>query len=227
MPPALGRKAAEKYPWNLTRFGPAEGSGLATIATVRARAKTIATRHRADPRALADIALDLAARDEQLAFELFRASKRAVLTLTAREVEGLLRHLHDWGSTDCFACFVSGVAWREGVIADAMVLKWTRSDNRWTRRAALVSTVPLNLPARGATAPDGEPKKTLAVCTRLIDDRDDMVVKAMSWALRELSRRDAKATRAFLNEHRDRLAARVIRETTNKLTTGLKNPRSV
>lgn len=216
--------AAEKYPWNLNRFGPAEGSDLATIATVRARAKAIAVRHRADPRALADVALDFVAKDEQLAFELFRASKKAVLALTPREVEGLLRHLHDWGSTDCFACFVSGVAWREGVIDGAMVLNWTRSEVRWTRRAALVSTVPLNLPARGATAPDGEPKKTLAVCTRLIDDRDDMVVKAMSWALRELSRRDAKATRAFLNKHRDRLAARVLRETTNKLKTGLKNP---
>lgn len=197
---------------------------MATIATVRARAKAIAARHRANPRALAEVALDCVAKDEQLAFELFRASKKAVLALTPREVEGLLRHLHDWGSTDCFACFVSGVAWREGVIDGAMVLNWTRSEVRWTRRAALVSTVPLNLPARGATTPDGEPKKTLAVCTRLIDDRDDMVVKAMSWALRELSRRDAKATRAFLNKHRDRLAARVIRETTNKLKTGLKNP---
>jgi 3-methyladenine DNA glycosylase AlkD len=30
----------------------------------------------------------------------------------------------------------------------------------------------------------------------LVDDRDDMVVKAMSWALRELAKHDPKAVRA-------------------------------
>jgi 3-methyladenine DNA glycosylase AlkD len=31
---------------------------------------------------------------------------------------------------------------------------------------------------------------TLEVCRALIDDRDDMVVKALSWALRELANRN-------------------------------------
>jgi len=52
-----------------------------------------------------------------------------------------------------------------------------------------------------------------------------MVVKAMSWALRVLSQRDQKSVREFLNEHRDLIAPRVIREVSNKLSTGLKNPR--
>jgi 3-methyladenine DNA glycosylase AlkD len=52
-----------------------------------------------------------------------------------------------------------------------------------------------------------------------------MVVKAMSWALRELSKRDQKAVRSFLDEHRDKLSARVLREVRNKLSTGLKNPK--
>jgi 3-methyladenine DNA glycosylase AlkD len=64
------------------------------------------------------------------------------------------------------------------------------------------------------------------VCTGLLDDRDDMVVKAMSWALRELAKRNPRAVRTFLSEHGDRLAARVRREATNKLTTGRKSPRA-
>jgi 3-methyladenine DNA glycosylase AlkD len=52
-----------------------------------------------------------------------------------------------------------------------------------------------------------------------------MVVKALSWALRELVVHDPDAVRAFLSEHEDVLAARVKREVRNKLTTGLKNPR--
>ena len=67
--------------------------------------------------------------------------------------------------------------------------------------------------------------KTLMVCEMLVADRDDMVVKALSWALRELSKRDPKAVSKFLREHDGVLAARVVREVNNKLTTGLKNPR--
>ena len=59
----------------------------------------------------------------------------------------------------------------------------------------------------------------------LVGDYDDMVVKAMSWALRELVVHDADAVAEFLSEHEDVLAARVKREVRNKLTTGLKNTR--
>jgi 3-methyladenine DNA glycosylase AlkD len=51
-----------------------------------------------------------------------------------------------------------------------------------------------------------------------------MVAKAMSWALRELVIHDPEAVREFLKDHGDVLAARVKREVTNKLNTGLKNP---
>lgn len=199
---------------------------MAAIATVRARAKAIVAELRANPRALAVKALRLAREDEQLAFEVFRASRKAVLELSPAEIETLLTVLHDWNSTDCFGSFVSGVAWREGVLGDAAVRRWARSEARWTRRAALVSTVPLNLDARGATAPRGEAERTLGVCTLLVADRDDMVVKAMSWALRTLAAKNEPAVRAFVREHEPRLAPRVLRETRNKLRTGLKNPRS-
>jgi len=85
-----------------------------------------------------------------------------------------------------------------------------------------VSTVPLNSRARGG---GGDTARTVAVCRTLVGDRDDMVVKAMSWALRELAKRDPSAARRFLTAHRKELAARVLREVGNKLATGLKNPR--
>ena len=51
-----------------------------------------------------------------------------------------------------------------------------------------------------------------------------MVVKALSWALRALTVHDPEAVRAFLADHD--VAARVRREVTNKLETGLKQPRA-
>ena len=80
----------------------------------------------------------------------------------------------------------------------------------------------LNNKARGGS---GDPVRTLAVCKLLLNDRDDMVVKAMSWALRELVKHDTNAVQEFLELHLDTLTARVVREVSNKLNTGLKNPR--
>jgi 3-methyladenine DNA glycosylase AlkD len=84
-----------------------------------------------------------------------------------------------------------------------------------------VSTVPLNLRAAGGT---GDTARTLEVCRRLAADRDDVVVKALSWALRELVVWDPEAVRAVLHDQGDALAARVRREVNAKLNTGLKAP---
>ena len=46
--------------------------------------------------------------------------------------------------------------------------------------AALVATTGLNVRNRGGY---GDPQRTLMIATLLVDDHDDMVEKAMSWAL--------------------------------------------
>jgi hypothetical protein len=56
-----------------------------------------------------------------------------------------------------------------------------------------------------------------------VDDRHDHVVKALSWALRNLSSRDRAVVERFVADHGARLAARVRREVGTKLTTGTKN----
>ncbi len=199
---------------------------MSSLHSTRLRAREITRAARADPRTLVPQIRSYCSRgQEQLAFEICRASPAAVLSMTTREIESLLPSLHDWNSTDCFGCFVAGVAWREGTLKNSTISRWARSRNLWIRRAALVSTVPLNLAARGATAPAGEPRKPIAICTLLVDDREDMVVKGLSWALRVLARKDATAVRSFIAAHERRLAPRVLREVRNKLSTGLKNPK--
>ena len=59
----------------------------------------------------------------------------------------------------------------------------------------------------------------------LVADRHEMVEKALSWALRELAKRDSGSVEGFLAEHVAEVGARVEREVKNKLTTGIKNPR--
>jgi 3-methyladenine DNA glycosylase AlkD len=66
--------------------------------------------------------------------------------------------------------------------------------------------------------------RTLQVCRQLAGDQDDMVAKALSWALRELVVHDPGAVQEFLEKYDHVLSARVKREVKNKLATGLKNP---
>ena len=157
-----------------------------------------------------------------VAYELVLHHGPALESLTRKEVEKLGAGIRHWGDVDAFACLIAGPAWRAGHIRDAAIRAWARSQNWCWRRAVLVSTVPLNSRAQGGA---GDTTRTLAVCEMLMTDRHDLVVKALSWALRELAKRDPHSVRRFLADHREELAARVFREVGNKLATGLKNPR--
>jgi 3-methyladenine DNA glycosylase AlkD len=153
------------------------------------------------------------------AYELIASHPAAIAALTPELIRRLGRGLSDWGGVDTFACYVAGPAWREGRLPTREVHAWLRSADRWQRRAAVVCTVALNVRARGGR---GDSARTLAVCRRVVGDHDDMVVKALSWALRSLVEWDREAVAGFLDEQRDKLAARVKREVTTKLRTGRK-----
>ena len=155
------------------------------------------------------------------AYELIRFHRAAFASLDDRFLADLAVGLDSWDSVDAFARTLSGPAWAHGRMSDSLVDRWSASPDRWLRRAALVSTVSLNRPREGGRV---DAPRTLAICERLVADRDDMVVKALSWALRELSRQDPESVRAFIARHEAGLAPRVKREVANKLRTGLKNP---
>jgi 3-methyladenine DNA glycosylase AlkD len=194
----------------------------------RTLARNILRAHRAssDAEVLAVALKTLASGQRYLAYELLRAAPRVLVTARVSDVRRFSVGMTTWSDVDCFGCFVAGVAWRTDRISDKEIARLASSRDRWWRRAALVATVPLNATSRGATSAAGDARRTLAVCERLLEDRDDMVVKAMSWALRELAKRNPRAVRTFLSEQGARLTARVRREVTNKLTTGRKSPRS-
>ena len=74
----------------------------------------------------------------QVAFELLEKRKDARSLLGVEEVRGLGEGNDNWASVDAFSGYVSGPLWREGAIPDEEVLAWTRSEDLWWRRTALV-----------------------------------------------------------------------------------------
>jgi len=155
-----------------------------------------------------------------VAFEIIGRDKKLLNALSYADVKDLGQNLDNWASVDHYTVGIFGVLWGKGVVKDHHIVKLLKSDHVWERRVAVVSTVALNLKSRGGT---GDTPRTLAVCERVVDERHDMIWKALSWALRELSKRDREAVYGFLEKYGERMSKRVIREVRHKLEFGTKN----
>jgi 3-methyladenine DNA glycosylase AlkD len=85
------------------------------------------------------------------------------------------------------------------------VAAWITSPHMWTRRAALVMTLPWtkqNFPKPEDLAVRD---RVLGWCADLTDDPDWFIQKAVAWWVRDLSKHDAPRARAFLSDHGGRL----------------------
>jgi len=157
---------------------------------------------------------------QQIAFEYLQSQKNLYKSLTEEYIESIEKNLDNWISVDYFGAIVVGCAWRENFVSIEKVKNYLKSDNYWIRRIAIVATVSLNQKARGGF---GDSKRTLEICRLVVDDHEEMIIKALSWSLRELAKIDKEPVVKFVNEFENRLHKKVLREVKNKLETGLKN----
>ncbi|UWQ26733.1 DNA alkylation repair protein [Leisingera aquaemixtae] len=81
------------------------------------------------------------------------------------------------------------------------VERWTQSDHMWTRRAALVATLPWAKMNNLKPADQEARERILGWAAAYVPDRDWFIQKAIGWWLRDLSKHDAARTRAFLDAH--------------------------
>jgi 3-methyladenine DNA glycosylase AlkD len=103
----------------------------------------------------------------------------------------------------------ASIAGQKRLVADPSRLDtvegWIASPRMWTRRAALVMTLPWtkqNFPKPEELATRA---RVLGWCATLADDRDWFIQKAIAWWVRDLSKHDATAAKAFLDNHGARL----------------------
>lgn len=155
-----------------------------------------------------------------LALALLQRVPRHIPHLTWAQFDRWRRDLDNWELTDGLGVKILGgwvlsdpearLGHLEALIADEEV---------WSRRLALVATVWLNRGRKDASFPDF----TLALVDRVKAERHPMITKAVSWALRELSRKHPDLVATYLEDNREALAGHVQREVSNKLRTGLKS----
>ena len=94
---------------------------------------------------------------------------------------------------------------------------WTASPHMWTRRAALVMTLPWarlnNLRPEDAARRE----RILGWAAAYVPDRAWFIQKSVAWWLRDLSKHDAARTRAFLAEHGEAMKAFARKEAARHL----------
>lgn len=82
---------------------------------------------------------------------------------------------------------------------------WTTSPHMWTRRAALVVTLPWTRLNHPKPADLAIRDRVLGWAATYADDRDWFIQKAVAWWLRDLSKHDADRVRRWLADHGERL----------------------
>ena len=82
---------------------------------------------------------------------------------------------------------------------------WTTSENIWTRRAALVATLPFTKQNFPKPVELDVRDRVLGWAATYADDRDWFIQKAIAWWLRDLSKHDPARTADFLETHGTRL----------------------
>ncbi len=103
----------------------------------------------------------------------------------------------------------ASIAGQKRLVADPHRLDevetWTQSDHLWTRRAALVMTLPWAKQNHPKPEEEAARDRILGWAAGYAEDRAWFIQKAIAWWVRDLSKHDPARARAFLDTHGPKL----------------------
>ncbi|MEM7484189.1 MAG: DNA alkylation repair protein [Bacteroidota bacterium] len=155
-----------------------------------------------------------------LAFEYFKTDNELTKTVSFSQMDALGKNLDNWLSVDTFATMVVGKALLAEVIALDNLFTYSKSKDPWQRRVVLVATTCLNNKNNLSQNDIDTTKKLFKL---YVDDHQGMIVKALSWALREFIKTDEEMVQQFISDYESKLHKSVLREVKSKLIFGVKN----
>lgn len=113
------------------------------------------------------------------------------------------------------------IAGQKRLVADPSrldeVATWTTSEHMWSRRAALVMTLPWTKQNNPKPADLAIRERVLGWAAGYVTDHDWFIQKAVAWWLRDLSKHDPARVRAFLDAHQADMKPFAVKEAGRKL----------
>ena len=95
-----------------------------------------------------------------------------------------------------------------------ILLKLASSKNLWERRIAMIATYNF--------IKNNHFKETLKVSEVLVDDKNDLIQKALGWMLREIGKRDKEKEIKFLNKYYKKMGRTALRYSIEKFPETLR-----
>jgi 3-methyladenine DNA glycosylase AlkD len=107
---------------------------------------------------------------------------------------GHTKNINNWDLVDSSAEFIVGPYLQNRPEKMAVLTRLARSKNLWEKRIAMISTFDY--------IKQGNPGEALEIAEILLQDKHDLIQKAVGWMLREIGKRcDRQLLVEFLNEH--------------------------
>lgn len=131
------------------------------------------------------------------------SQKEAIVTLCLER----LNQINNWDLVDLFAPKLLG-PWLENR-RRKFLYELSDSKNLWHRRIAIMATFHF--------IRNGSFDETLSLADRLLEDRHDLIHKAVGWMLREIGNRDQKILEEFLLPRYSRMPRTMLRYAIERL----------
>ncbi len=94
-----------------------------------------------------------------------------------------------------------------------ILFKLAKSKNLWERRIGMISTLALIKIKKDLDTP-------IQLANLLLNDKHDLMHKAVGWMLREVGKQDVNVLRSFLDENVDKMPRTMLRYSIEKLKIG-------
>jgi 3-methyladenine DNA glycosylase AlkD len=114
-----------------------------------------------------------------------------------------INFINNWDLVDSSAPYIVGDYLYNNPDERSILFEFVHSENLWVRRISIVSTFTL--------IKNNQFNETLQIAKILLNDKHDLIHKAVGWMLREVYKRDKDLIRTFLKQNYSQLPRTTLR----------------